>query len=104
MFQELSKNVRKYYNLQKKTVLNLELPKITRLVSCTYCDLDEEKLTTTELALSQIMPLSDCKLQKQPPEVFCKKGVPRNLAKFLGKHLCQGLYFNKVAGLGLQLY
>ena len=28
-----------------------------------------------------------------------KKGVPRNLTKFTGKHLCQGLFFNKVAGL-----
>ena len=37
--------------------------------------------------------------QKQPPEVFCKNGVLRNLAKFIGKHLCQSLYFNKVAGL-----
>ena len=25
------------------------------------------------------------------PEVFCKKGVLRNLAKFTGKHLCQRL-------------
>ena len=36
--------------------------------------------------------------QKQPPEVFCKKRVLRNFAKFTGKHLCQ-LFFNKVAGL-----
>ena len=35
------------------------------------------------------------------PDVFCKKGVLRNFAKFTGKHLCQSLYFNKVAGLGL---
>ena len=28
------------------------------------------------------------------------KGVLRNFAKFLGKHLCQILFFNKVAGLG----
>ena len=35
------------------------------------------------------------KIQKQPPEVFCKKGVLRNLAKFTGKHLCQSLFFNK---------
>ena len=27
-----------------------------------------------------------------------KKGVLRNFAKFTGKHLCQGLLFNKVAG------
>ena len=31
-------------------------------------------------------------------EVFCKKGVLRNFAKFTGKHLCQRLFFNKVAG------
>ena len=33
------------------------------------------------------------------PEVFYKKGVLRNFAKFIGKHLCQSLFFNKVAGL-----
>ena len=27
------------------------------------------------------------------------KGVLRNLAKFTGKHMCQGLFLNKVAGL-----
>ena len=32
-------------------------------------------------------------------EVFCKKGVLRELAKFTGKHLCQSLFFNKVTGL-----
>ena len=37
--------------------------------------------------------------QKQSPDVFCKKGVLRNFSKFTGKHLCQGLFFNKVAGL-----
>ena len=33
-----------------------------------------------------------------------KKGVLRNFAKFIGKHLCQNLFFNKVAGAPLQLY
>ena len=33
------------------------------------------------------------------PEVFCEKGVLTNFAKFTGKHLCQSLFFNKVAGL-----
>ena len=33
------------------------------------------------------------------PEVFCKKGVLRNFAKFTGKHLCKRLFFNKVAGV-----
>ena len=34
-----------------------------------------------------------------PLEVFYKKDVLKNFAKFTGKHLCQGLFFNKVAGL-----
>ena len=34
-------------------------------------------------------------VQKQPPEVFCEKGVLRNFVKLTGrKHLCQGLLFN----------
>ena len=32
------------------------------------------------------------------PDVFCEKGVLRNFAKFPGKHLCQSVFFNKVAG------
>ena len=32
-------------------------------------------------------------------DVFCKKGVLRNFAKFIEKHLCQSLFFNKAAGL-----
>ena len=32
------------------------------------------------------------------PEVFCKKGVLRNFAKYSGKHLRQSL-FDKVTGL-----
>ena len=32
-------------------------------------------------------------------EVFCKKGVLRSFAKFIGKHLCQILFFNKIVGL-----
>ena len=30
------------------------------------------------------------------PEVFCKKDL-ENFTKFTGKHLCQSLFFNKVA-------
>ena len=33
------------------------------------------------------------------PEVLCKKGVLRNFGKFIEKHMCQKLFFNKVAGL-----
>ena len=44
------------------------------------------------------------KREQQPPEVFHKKGVLKNLAIFTVKHLYQRFFFNKVAGLGLQLY
>ena len=37
--------------------------------------------------------------QKQLPEVFYEKVVLVNFAKFTGKHLCQNLFFNKVAVL-----
>ena len=33
------------------------------------------------------------------PEVFFKKDVLENFAKFTGKYLCLSLFFNKVAGL-----
>ena len=45
------------------------------------------------------MMQTELKIQKQPPEVLCKKGVLKIFAKFTGKHLCQGLFFNKAAGL-----
>ena len=40
-----------------------------------------------------------CMLQKQPLEVFFEKKVfLKNFTKFVGKHLCQSLVFNKIAG------
>ena len=38
-------------------------------------------------------------IQKQSPDVLCKKGVHKHFAKFTRKHLCQSLFFNKVAEL-----
>ena len=48
--------------------------------------------------------LIECKTQSinyrsRRPEVFCKKGVLWNFAKFPGKQPYQSLFFNKVAGL-----
>ena len=39
------------------------------------------------------------KIQKQPQDLFYKRGALKNFAKFAGKHLCRSLFFNKVAGL-----
>ena len=43
--------------------------------------------------------LNAIKHRSSRPEVFCKKGVLRNLAKFTRKRLLQSLFFNKIAGL-----
>ena len=37
--------------------------------------------------------------QRQPPEVFYETRCYWKFHKFTGKHLCQSLFFNKVAGL-----
>ena len=48
---------------------------------------------------NKIAGLHDCCNGTSCLEVFYEKGVLRNFAKFTGKHLCQSLFFNKVAGL-----
>ena len=48
------------------------------------------------------MALYKRKVQKQPLDVFYKKGVFKNFTKFAGKHLCQSFFFNKVAGVSLR--
>ena len=50
-----------------------------------------EKKTVTEKPWQNIHKFTEV-------EVFFKKSVLRNLAKFTGKPLCQSLFFNKVAG------
>ena len=53
---------------------------------------------------SVTLKLADWKLhcRSSCPGVLCKKGVVKSVTKFTGKHQCQSLFFNKVAGL--QLY
>ena len=41
--------------------------------------------------------------QKQPPDVFYKKSDLKNFAKFTEKQPSQSLFFNNIAGSGLQL-
>ena len=49
------------------------------------------------LSLFVTVELAKCRSSHRRCSV--RKGVLRNFAKFTGKHLCQSLYFNKVAGL-----
>ena len=46
-----------------------------------------------------VWKLSIFNRQKQPSEVFYKKGVLENFAKFTGKHLSQSLFSKEVAVL-----
>ena len=39
------------------------------------------------------------KVRSSCPNVFSKKVILKNFAKFTGKHLCQSVFFNKAAGL-----
>ena len=34
-----------------------------------------------------------------PPELLYRKSVIKNVTKFIKKHLCRSLFFNKVVGL-----
>ena len=55
---------------------------------------------TNLLSLSYSNLLSNCWIwntRSSRSEVFCKKDVPKNFTKFAVKHLCQSLFFNKVA-------
>ena len=45
------------------------------------------------------IPLLNFWSRSSRPEVFSKKAVLRNFAKFTGKRLCPSLFFHKVAGL-----
>ena len=47
------------------------------------------------------LPNRICFSRSSRPDVFYEKGVLKYFAKFTRKHLCQGLFFNKVAGLRL---
>ena len=48
-----------------------------------------------------INTLNSSEAQKQPPELPHKKALKSfiNFSKFIGKHLCRSLFFNKIAGL-----
>ena len=86
--------------LRKRCSENMQ--QIYRVTFMPKCDFNKVAKQLHILALQQnpyfFLPL----YKSGRPEVFCKKDVLRNFTKFTGKQLCQGLFYNKVAGL--QLY
>ena len=59
--------------------------------------------TFRRLLLILLAKLEHLKDRSSLPEVFCKEGVIKYFAKFLRKHLCQNLFFEKVEALTVQL-
>ena len=80
----------------KDTTTTLMMPFITEIVNGKLHFFVQWKFTN-QLYLQLIYEENQSRSSR--PEVFCKKGVLRKFAKFTGEHLCQGFFFNKVAGL-----
>ena len=55
------------------------------------------KMITVKTSTYQLL-MNPYPFRSSRPEVFCEKGVLRNFAKFTGKHVCESLFLNKVAG------
>ena len=56
-------------------------------------------METCDRSTSLIYFQKNWTMRKQPPQVFYKKGVLKNSAKFTEKHLLQSAFFIKVASL-----
>ena len=84
--KKIDKNCRQKVILISVSLLFLALPRRIHIIA--------ELL----MYLQRLMSYQSSSIQKQPPNVFCKKDVLKNLANITGKHLCQKLFFNKVAG------
>ena len=70
-------------------------------VQSNYDKMRIRKTSKTKFFRNEKYWIEAAEYRNSRPEVFCKKGVLRNFTKFTGNHLCQSLFFNKVAGPGL---
>ena len=82
---------------KKMSILEFTLVKKPSKVTCFFCKFSKNMRT---FGLPNVKQLN----MVGRPDVFLKKVKVfleislRNFAKFTGKHLCQSLFFNKVAG------
>ena len=67
------------------------------IISCTFTGCHSVILNRLDLGFYGLQKKNSfgANSRSSLPEVFCKKGVLRNFAKFTGKHLCQSLFFLK---------
>ena len=65
---------------------------------------ENQQIKHQELLLYLLSGRFDFTCRSSHRRCYIKKGVLGNFAKFTGKHLCQSLFFNKVAGLRSQRF
>ena len=101
----LSKKFRVTLIIQKLKVLKIYFQKKeAKLINCTdYRNFSNVEFRwrvlkdISEQFKMAISPLMN-RFRSSRPEVFCKKGVLRDLTKLTGRHLRLSLFFSKVAG------
>ena len=72
------------------------------LINYTWIYYSTENATELEIVLYknfQLLSIFLTAIRSSRPGVFCNKCVYRNFTKFIGNHLCQSIFFNKVQGL-----
>ena len=96
-------NIVKLFNLIFKCLNNLFIHlALLLLKSMAFPFYKSWLILNFSLRFDQLFLLGIVSSRSSCPEVFCKKGILRNSAKFTGKHLCQSPSFNNVTGSGLQ--
>ena len=85
-----------YHILEGKSYLRILTPQIMWITAIPFSDI---VLNTFALFIAVSYHNGQFyTLESSRSEAFCKKVVLRKFVKFTGKHLRQGVFFNKVAG------
>ena len=87
----------------KKTSLAASMSLNTSITKLRNGNLTQDLQLKFGFKMEVIQFLQDLTDSSSSPELFCKKSVLRNFAKFIAKPLCQSLLFNKVEDLSVQL-
>ena len=88
------------YNIEYKMYLqNKKMTKLWVFVDFSNKRRFVEQLHKTSLQNEPVIWITKRRIRR---EVFCKKGVLKNITKFTGEHLYWSLFFNKVAGVRLK--
>ena len=91
-----NRHIKRFFANSDLSFLYLSLPRITNFKLCwVICQI----ILITYNLDTVLVFLYDSMFRNSRPKVFCKKDILKNFGKFTRKHLCQSLFFNKVAGL-----